>query len=343
MEVLFKMETKNILKALCNTKGVSGNEKNACDTALDFLREYCPDAYIKNSCVIGTFGEFIPERKTVLLDAHIDQIGLILTYITDEGFIKFDSVGGIDIRLLPAQQVEIHGRKNIKGIVCSVPPHLLHGGSDVPEIASLAIDTGYSKAELEKLVSQGDFISFCGEFEELIGDRVTGLALDDRCGVAAILHALRILGNKKLNCNVKILFSSQEELGERGAKISAFDINPDIAIAVDVSFGYVAGEDEYKCGKLEKGAMIGISPSLSREISDALIKTAEINDIPYQIEVMSGLTSTNADQFSVNRSGAKACTVSVPLKYMHTPVEIISMKDVEFTGQLIAEYLKGVK
>lgn len=335
------MDIKKILEKLCNVKGVSGNETRACETALELLKNYCPDAHIKNSCVIGTFGEFIPERPHVLIDAHIDQIGMIVTYITDEGFIKFSNVGGLDLRLLPAQQVEIHGKKDIKGVVCSVPPHLSPDKS-VPDSDGFAIDTGYSKAELEKIVSLGDFISFCGDFEELLENRITGLALDDRCGVASVLYALDELKNSSLKCNLTILFSSQEELGERGAKISAFEINPDIALAVDVSFGYCSGDDEYKSGKLGKGAMIGISPSLSREVSDALINTAKENNIPCQLEIMNGLTSTNADQFSVNRCGSKACTVSIPLRYMHTPVEVIDVKDVKLTGKLIAEYLKGV-
>ena len=335
------MNIKKTLEKLCNLKGVSGNETGACETALEILKDYCPDAHIKNLCVIGTFGEFIPERPHVLIDAHIDQIGMIVTYITDEGFIKFSNVGGLDLRLLPAQQVEIHGKKNIKGVVCSVPPHLSPDNS-VPDSDGFAIDTGYSKSELEEIVSLGDFISFCGDFKELLENRVTGLALDDRCGVASVIYALDELKDSSLDCNVTILFSSQEELGERGAKISAFEINPDISLAVDVSFGYCSGDNEYKCSKLGKGAMIGISPSLSREVSDALINTAKEKNIPYQLEVMSGLTSTNADQFSVNRCGSKACTVSIPLKYMHTPVEVIDVEDVRLTGKLIAEYLKGV-
>jgi len=335
------MEIKNILKTLCNTKGVSGNENKICETVLNLLKEYCPDAYIKNSCVIGTYGEFIPGRPHILLDAHIDQIGMIVTYITDEGFIKFSNIGGIDTRLLPAQQVQIHGKKDIFGVVCSVPPHLSPDNT-VPDTGEFAIDTGYSKSELEKIVFQGDFISFCGDFQELLGDRVTGLALDDRCGITSILYALDLLKDCSLNCNLTVLFSSQEELGERGAKVSAFEINPDIALAVDVSFGHAFGDSDKQCGYLGNGAMIGISPSLSREISDSLIDTAEKNNIPYQIEIMNGLTSTNADQFSVNKCGSKACTVSIPLKYMHTPVEVININDVKFTGLLLSEYLKGV-
>jgi endoglucanase len=140
---------------------------------------------------------------------------------------------------------------------------------------------------------------------------------------------------------VTVLFSSQEELGERGARIAAFEINPDIAIAVDVSFGYADGETEYECGKLGKGAMIGISPSLSREISDELVETSKACNIPYQLEIMNGLTSTNADRFAVNRCGSKACTVSIPLRYMHTPVEVIDVEDVRMTAELLAAYIRG--
>lgn len=337
------MNIKAVIKNLVNSKGISGNENCVCETALALLKEYCPDAYIKNGNVIGKFGSFSDNRPHILLDAHIDQVGMIVTYITDEGFIKIGNVGGLDRRLLPAQQVTIHGSKQIKGVICSVPPHLTKGKSSVLKIEDVAIDTGYSKKELEKIVMQGDMVTFDTVYTELINDRITASALDDRCGIASILYALELLKNTSLNCNVTVLFSAQEELGERGAKIACYEINPDIALAVDVSFGYTCGDTEHECGKLSEGAMIGISPSLSKEISDALINTAKNNDIPYQLEVMSGLTSTNADRFSVSRNGVKACTVSIPLRYMHTPVEVIDVKDVELTGKLIAQYLKEVQ
>ena len=161
-------------------------------------------------------------------------------------------------------------------------------------------------------------------------------------GVASILYALELLSDQKYECSFSVVFSSQEELGERGAKIAAFDIDPDISLAVDVSFAYCIGDKESECGKMGQGPMIGISPSLSREISDDLIEISKNENIPYQLEVMNGLTSTNADQFSVNRTGCKACTVSIPLKYMHTPSEIIQIDDVENTGRLIAAYIRSV-
>ena len=337
------MNIKETLKQLLNAKGISGSEDAVCETALSILKEYCPDAYIKNGNVIGRFGDFIENRPHILLDAHIDQVGMIVTYITEDGFVKVGNVGGLDRRLLPAQQVTIHGSRDINGIICSVPPHLSKGESSVLKMTDVSIDTGFSKDELEKIVMQGDSVTFDTFYTELINDRITSSALDDRCGIASILYALELLKDMKLNCNVTVLFSAQEELGERGAKIACYEINPDIALAVDVSFGYTTGDTEYECGKLAEGAMIGISPSLSREISDALINTAKKAEIPYQLEVMSGLTSTNADRFSVSRNGVKSCTVSIPLRYMHTPVEVIDVKDVELTGKLIAEYLREVQ
>lgn len=337
------MDIRSTVVSLSEISGTSGSESKAAQLALGMLREYCPDAEIINGNVTGKFGVHREGLPSLLLDAHIDQIGFAVTYITDDGFIKVGNIGGIDRRLLPAQPVVVHGSRDIKGVICSVPPHLTSGGSEVLEMDDVAIDTGLTKEELEKLVSLGDSVTFDVTCRDLIGSRITGGALDDRCGVASILYALELLKDSDLAYNVTVLFSTQEEVGERGAKIGAFEINPDIALAVDVSFAYAIGEEESKCGYLGKGPMIGISPSLSREISEELINTAKSADIPYQIEVMSGLTGTNADRFSVNRCGAKACTVSIPLRNMHTPVEVIDLTDVEQTAKLLAAYIRGDK
>lgn len=334
------MDIKNTVVMLSEAAGASGDEIMAAELALDMLKKYCPDAEIKNGNVIGKFGKFNESLPSLVLDAHIDQIGMIVTYITDEGFVKIGNLGGIDRRLLPAQQVVIHGKRDIKGVICSVPPHLSSGKNEVISFSDAAVDTGMTKSELEEIISYGDTITFDVKCRSLIGSRITGGALDDRCGVASILYALELLKNQKTAYNVTVIFSAQEELGERGAAIGAFEINPDIAIAVDVSFAFAKGENEQKCGYLGKGPMIGISPSLSREISHKLIDTAKNSKIPYQLEVMNGLTSTNADRYSVNREGAESCTVSIPLRNMHTPVEVIDISDVEFTGKLLAEFIK---
>ena len=336
------MDITKTVSELSAVYGVSGEENSAADLALKMLKEYTDDCYIKNGNVVGNFGTRKEDVPHVLLDAHIDQVGLVVTYINDSGFLSVSNVGGIDRRLLPAQRVKVHGKKVIDGVVCSVPPHLSKNEDKVGDIDEFYIDLGLTKEEAEKIVSLGDKISFATVPEKLLGTRVSGCAFDDRSGVASILYALELLKNDKPNCSYTVLFSTQEELGERGACIGAFDIDPDIALAVDVSFGRVQGDKESESGELGKGPMIGISPSLSREVSDKLISVCKEKNIPWQPEVMSGLTSTNADRFSVNKCGCKACTVSIPLKYMHTPAEIIDIKDVEETGRLLAEYVRSV-
>ena len=336
------LELKNVIFDLSSADGVSGEESCAAQYALKYLKNYTDDCFIKNGNVIGNFGNRKNGTPHILIDAHIDQVGLIVTNIYESGFIGFSNVGGIDRRLLPAQQVCIHGKKKLAGVLCSTPPHLSGSDNKINKIEDFYIDTGMSFEAVSNIVEPGDRITFASMPKELLNDRITGPALDDRSGVASILYALELLRNQKYECSFSVTFSAQEELGERGAKIAAFDIDPDIALAVDVSFAYCLGDREYECGKMGQGPMIGISPSLSREISDKLIEISKNENIPYQLEVMNGLTSTNADQFSVNRTGCKACTVSIPLKYMHTPSEIIQIDDVENTGRLIAAYIRSV-
>ena len=335
------MNLEQTIIQLADTSGVSGDETKAAELALEMLKEFTDDCYIRNGNVIGHFGKK-GAKPHIMIDAHIDQIGFVVTYITDDGFLKISNCGGIDRRLLLAQQVTVLGKEPVTGIVCAIPPHLATDESSVPEMDEICIDIGMTKSQAEEKIALGDKIVFAAGCKKLQGDRITGAALDDRCGVAAILHALEIIRENKLDYELTVMFSTQEELGERGAKIGVFDIAPDIALAVDVSFALTADDSELKCGKMGKGCMIGFAPTLDKELSQQFRSIAEKNNMPYQIEVMSGETGTNADRFSVNKGGVKAVTLSIPLKYMHTPVEVISLSDVENTAQLIAAYLQEV-
>ncbi len=330
----------DMLTALCRVTGISGDEGTAAATAAEFLKLYCPDTHISHGNVVGTCGSTDPDAPHVLLDAHIDQIGMVVTSITEDGFVTVGNVGGIDRRLLPAQRVHLHGRECIDGVVCAMPPHLSDGDEKVQKFEDIRIDTGFDAEELRKILSPGDSVTFAGHIARMLGGRFTSPALDDRCGVAAILSALHSVKDEELPCRVTVLFSTQEEVGERGAKIGCYAADPDIALAVDVSFARNLGDSETKTGKMGEGPMIGFSPSLSKSVTKGLCEAADASGIPWQYEVMAGTTGTNADQFSVCRGGVKACTVSIPLRYMHTPAEIISLKDVAMTGELIAAYLR---
>ncbi len=339
------MDIKNKIMSLCDANGYENGVEKGTKLALEYLLELTDKAYIKNGNVIGEFGERQEGKPHILIDAHIDKIGFVASFIDDDGFVKVANYGGIDRRLLPAQKVRIlhdNGTETF-GVISTIPPHLSNSGEKkVPEISDICIDVGLSKEDACERISLGDKIVFDTDSAELFGDRITASGLDDRCGVVTILRAVELALQDKINCSFTVLFSEQEEVGERGAKIAAYDINPDIAIAVDVSFALTSDDSELKCGVMTKGPMIGIAPTLDRELSKKFIEIAKNNEIPYQIEVMSGETGTNADRFSVNNSGAKTVTISIPLKYMHTPVEVISICDIENTAKLIAKYISEV-
>ena len=334
------MDWMNLLGQLTAASSVSGSEENIADTVLSLLSPYCDSAEQRQGNVLGTLGERQPGKPHVLLDAHMDQVGFLVTAITEEGFLRVGNAGGLDFRLMPAQRVTVHGKQDIPGVICCVPPHLQGGEEHVLSVTELAIDTGYTKAELEQIVTQGDTVSFAMPLLPMENDRVCGRSLDDRSGIAARLYALSLGQGEELPGSCSVRFSTQEETGERGATIGAFTIEPDIALAVDVTFALGHGDDPVKCGKMGGGPMIGISPTLSRDVTNALIAAADAEQIPWQPEVMSGMTGTNADRFSVTKGGVRTGTVSIPLRYMHTPAEVIQISDVKQTGELLAAYLR---
>lgn len=329
-------KTIELLKELTQTVGVSGCEENIAALLKKKLSLYGDVTVDSMNNVFCTFGE----GYHFLLDAHLDEIGLIVTDITDDGFIKFSNCGGIDASPLPAMEVSVWGREEVKGVISTLPPHLQSASDEkkIPKLSELAIDTGLTKDKLEKLVALGDRITFKRNFTPLLNGLVSASCLDDRSGVAAILMCLDEL--KNLGCKVTVMFSSQEEVGTRGAKVGPYAKSVDEAISVDVSFAFTPGCDKSECGELSKGAMIGFSPILDKEISRKLVDAAEKNSIPYQCEIMSGRTGTNADVISISEKGIKTALISIPEKYMHQRVEVVDTADVESVSRLICAYIK---
>ncbi len=336
------MDTVEILSRLTDACGVSGSERQAAKAAAGLLKEY---GEVKVCPVTGTVfckaGSFDEARPTILLDAHIDEIGMIVTYITDEGFLKAAACGGIDGRALLAQRVTVYGRERLTGIVVSTPPHLEKDNTAAVSVDDIYIDVGMPKERAEKLIRPGDRALIETGLNRLCGGRVTSKALDNRAGAAVVLKTLELIKNRKTAFNVCAMLSAQEETGERGAKTGAYTVNADMAVVIDVSFAKTYGEQEENCGVLGGGPMIGIAPSLSSAMSRRMIDIAKEKGIPYQLEVMSGTTGTNADAIGVSRSGVMTVTVSVPEKHMHTPAEIVDIADIENSAALIAEFLES--
>lgn len=335
------LDIKAVLKRLCGEAGVSGDEFSASETAAELLRKYCDKVEVDPfGNVIGYKSSDDPSAETLMLDAHIDRVGLIVSYIDENGFLGVGACGCPDIRTLLAQSVTVHGKENIRGIVSTLPPHVKSGGG-VPDISDIFIDIGMTREQAEKIVSLGDRITIDGTFRELCGNVVSSAAIDDRAGVCVILAALDMLKDRKPAYNLAVCFSAQEETGERGAKQAAFRIKPDKALIVDVSFGRTPDSDSSKTAEMRSGVMIGFSSCLDKDLSISLKKLAESKNISYTCEVMPSSTGTNADSIAVSGKGVKCCTLSFPIRYMHTSVETVDIGDIKTTAELIREYVSG--
>jgi endoglucanase len=336
-------ELRSLVFRLCGAPGTPGDEDNAAKTAAKELAKYAETSIDKMGNVIARMGNR-GAKNHIMLDAHIDQIGLIVTGIDDDGFLRIDRCGGVDRRVLPGSPVTIYGKEVLTGIVCCTPPHLSDSKEEkVERIDKMTVDAGLTREEAQALIQPGDRIVINAEPKSLAGSRVTAAALDDRSGVASLIRCAQLLADTRLNCELTILCSGREEVGGQGARTGAYAINPTQAIMVDVGFAEQPDVPPAKCGKLGGGPMIGIAPPLDRSMSSTLIELAKANDIPYKLDIMGNSTGTNADEVAMTRAGVPSALLSIPLRYMHTPVEVVDLEDVENTAFLMAQYIKGVK
>ena len=329
------MDIKEVLFSLCDNAAI-GNVDSASKIAKNMLSKYCDTVSVGG---LGFYGKFNADSdKTVLIEAHIDEVGMIVTHIDDNGFLTVANCGGIDVKTLPSLSVIIHGKREVKGVFCSTPMHLADKEQSFNDISEIKIDTGL-KEKAKEFISIGDFVTYDTKAVSLLGSRVTAKSLDDRAGCTVLLKLAEMLYDKKPDINVVLLFSDAEELGMRGARTAVFDMDIDEAVAIDVSFALAPDLPSHKCGILSKGVMIGVSPILSSAIYKKLINLAKENDIEYQTEVMGGATGTDADVISVSKAGIPCGLVSIPLRNMHSSVEVVDIKDIESTAQLLYKYI----
>lgn len=333
-------EVSALLEKLCSASGVSGAENEAAAVAAELLSEYMPVKVDALGSVIGTAEGKGPH---ILLDAHLDQIGLVVTSIDSDGFLKVTKCGGADVRVLAAAEVTVHGKEKLFGVITSTPPHLSkpEDSNKAKGFDDIAVDIGMSREEAAKYVSAGNRITFNGEYKHLLGNRICSPSVDDRAGVAAILRSLQILKDKRHGCKISVLFSVQEETGGSGASAGAFAAEADEAIAVDVSFAKAPSVSGDKYAVLGGGAMIGYGPSLDFAMSKTLAQIAEKNGIANQPEVMGGRTGTNCDNIQIAGKGVRTALISVPLRNMHTAAEVCDLADIENAARLIAAYIIG--
>ena len=244
---------KEILKKLCIDKGVSGSETEMFDVIKELVGDFAEVSADGMGDILVTMGDK-NAKKHIMLDAHVDRIGLVVTYINENGFIKAEPVGGIDLRTLQSSAVKVLGKENILGVICTMPPHLSKNDDELSK-DKIWIDTGLSADEVKKLVSLGDKIIVCSEFRELLNNQVAVSALDNRAGCAVLVKCAELLKDKNLPCRLSLVFSVQEETSELGAGISAYSLEPDEAVVVDVGFAKQDGVPDEKSGKIGCGAV----------------------------------------------------------------------------------------
>ncbi len=280
----------------------------------------------------------------VMLAGHCDQIGMMVRYINDGGYIFFSQIGGIDPSVLPGSRVVIHTQHGpVDGIIGRRPIHVLkpeERGAKT-ELRELWVDIGAKdKKEAERVVSVGDAITFHLAMTHLAGNLVTSPAFDNKCGTFIVMEALRLCASKKIKCALFAVSTVQEEIGLRGARTSCFGVDPQVGIAVDVTHATDYPDiDKRTHGdvKLGMGPTIPRGPNINPVLEELIIKTAKAKRIPIQREAAPSGTPTDANVIQLTRSGVATALIGTPNRYMHTQVEVVSLQDLENSAKLIAE------
>lgn len=344
-------ESLEFLKQLVNAPSPSGFEEPAAEVYRAYTGAFA-DAVTTDvhGSVCAAINPGAPMR--IMLAGHMDEIGFVIHYISDDGFLYFMGVGGHDSAIVVGQRVWVYGKERVLGVIGRKPIHLLDAEErgKKPELKDLWIDIGASsREEAEKVVSLGDPVTFMVEFETLMGDRVTCRAFDDKLGSFVVAEAVRLLkeeGGLDPQVGVFGVATVQEEIGLRGARTSAYGIDAQTGLAVDVEFAIDhPGLSKERYGKVDlgKGPTITRGANVNPVVFGLLVEAAKRAEVPYQISVEPGATGTDANAMQISRAGMATGLLGVPLRYMHTPCELASLSDIEQCARLMAEYCRMVK
>jgi putative aminopeptidase FrvX len=344
------METAALLRELAEARGPSGYEgdvssivrarfgAHAREVRIDPLGNLIAHIPATTPPADGSTAAQGGGRPALMLTAHMDEIALMVTQV-EKGFLRVTQVGGFDPRVLFGQEVVVHGVRDLPGLVVSVPPHFTDAAErekPVP-LEKLFVDTGLPAAETETLVRVGDLVTLRGRWAELSGGYATSKSLDDRVGIAAIALCLEELSRRSRAWDVFAVAMVQEEIGIRGAVAGAFGVAPDAAIVLDATFGIQAGVSPPDAMKMDAGPSLCVGPNFHPRLFDRLVEAAKSIECPYQVEAIPGASGTDAWEIQVSRSGVPCALVGIPVRYMHTPVETVCLRDLERTGRLLAE------
>ncbi len=334
---------KEILKRLCSIMTVTGCERNAHGEIKAMFSSDFDEIKTDHAGNIILIKRSTHPTKSIkpslLLDAHMDEVGMIVSGITDEGFLRVTSVGGIDRKLLPSAEVTVYGSDRLYGTVVSYSASYDREKSEkTPEWNDILIDIGYTKEESEKLVSLGTPVGYRYSGDELLNGRITGRGFDDKSCAAAILTAVINTPSSEMLYNAYVILSTGEENGRGGVSCAAHEINPDYALICDVNFAKQPDTPD-GTSKLESGPMISVSAATSRHFTKHVINLAKENEIPYTTTIEPTSTGTNAECVACVNEGIPTAVIGLPLAGMHTFNEEISLVDAESTVKLISKLI----
>ncbi len=318
-------------------EGVSGFEFEVGNAVKGIFEKYCDFVEADTvGNVIGVIGR--GRRRKVMIEAHLDEIGLMVQKIDEKGFVRFCEIGGINPATLPGAEVYIHGRERIFGVIGAKPPHLQTKEESTKnyKIEKMYIDTGFSADMLCDKIAVGDWITFVSKPSLLQNNRICAKSIDNRMGISCLIECMKRLKDTKTDFETVFLASVQEEVGCRGAKVGAYKIEPDFAIVVDVTHAetpYTESTDTVF--PLGSGAAIAVGPSLNTALTQCIINTAKKREIPYKTEVCAANSGTDAWAIETTKKGIPCALISAPLKYMHTQVETVCLDDVKAVCDVI--------
>jgi endoglucanase len=345
-----RSESLDFLRSLVETPSPSGFEQPVQRLVRDYVAPFADEVRTDvhgNVIAVKNPGGY----PRVMLAGHCDQIGMMIQHISEDGYLHFAAIGGIDAAVMPGIPVIVHGEKgSLIGVIGRKPVHLLRAeerDKAKMDLSEMWIDIGArDKKDAQKKVQIGDSATFHLHMDTLMNGLVAGPGFDDKVGSYVVSEALRLIGKRKLSCAVYAVSTVQEELGLRGARTSAFGIDPQVGIAVDVTHGTdYPGCDCRKTGecKLGAGPTIARGPNINPVLRKLIQDTADGKQIKWQPEPEPRATGTDANSIQVSRAGVATALVSIPNRYMHTPVEIINLKDLEAAAKLLAEICLAIK
>jgi putative aminopeptidase FrvX len=343
-------ELLSFLKDLITLPGLSGYEDPAASV---IEARWNPLVHETSRSRVGSLhglkrGSAAAPRPSIMIATHMDAIGLMVTGIVD-GFLRVTSVGGVDPRVLPGQLVSVHatgtgGGTPLPAVVAQPPARLLptEAGNGPIALEYLLVDTGLPPKKVSELVHVGDVVSYASEPVELAGGMISGHTLDNRVSVAALTVCLEELQDRPHAWDVWAVATVQEETGLAGAYTSAYQLHPSLAIAVDVTFAKGPGASDWQTVPIGEGPTLCMGPNIHPALYKGLKDLAEKLEIPHVLEYTPRNTGTDAHAIQVSTEGIPTALIGLPLRYMHTPVEVVALKDIQRAGRLMAEFIAGL-